>query len=661
MKIRAIGTVSLFFASTLFAANPPAIIPAPQKLEVHDGLFKLEPATRIYVDFPSRETGRYLAEKLDRSTGYQLEVVTNFISESSISAGILLTTRSADTNMGLEGYELTVATNTVVIRAANQAGLFYGVQTLLQLLPPEIFSTNVFSGLNWQAPCVQITDWPRFKWRGLMLDVSRHFFTKPEVEQMLDVMALHKLNVFHWHLTDDDGWRIEIKKYPKLTKVGAWRDSVGYGLSSNSATAYGPDGRYGGYYTQDDIHEVVAYAAARHITIVPEIEMPGHSMAAMAVYPQFGCSGGPFTNGVPAGLYPGVYNPANEETFKFLEDVLTEVFELFPGQYIHIGGDEVPPAPWEHNADCQALMKREGLKTPADLEGWFIRRIEKFVNAHGKTLVGWSEIAHGGLAKNAVVMDWIGGGKEAAGAGHDVVMTPTSNCYFDYYQSLDHTTEPRAIGGYLPLEKVYALDPIPDGLAPEMQGHILGAQGNVWAEYIPNIRHVEYMAFPRLCAMAEVAWSAKAARNYDDFLQRLKTNEHRLDELGVNHRRLALGNGSEPGGIKVGSWSPPQITTSLAPLEWDVTSEVTASGRVKVRFDYMTGASGLEIAGAALLEDGREISRDMHDGFAGVQPSLTVYTLEVSTPKPGVLYRLCARVAGAGGTNSHGTVSWVLR
>ncbi len=647
MKAKTIGIVCLLFAVDAFAINQPAIIPAPQKMELHDGQFDLGPNTRISVDSPSRDTGRYLMEKLDRSTGFQIKMVTEFSSGAPVYNGILLTTRSANTNLGPEGYELAVTTNSVIIQATTQAGLFYGVQTLLQLLPPEIFSSNVVNGVAWRVPCVQITDWPRFQWRGLMLDVSRHFFTKPEVEQLLDAMALHKLSKFHWHLTDDDGWRIEIDKYPRLTSVGAWRDAVGYGLASNSTTAYGPDGRYGGFYTQADIREVVAYAAARHITIVPEIEMPAHSWAALAAYPQFRCGNGPF-------------DPANPETFNFLENVLTEVFSLFPGKYIHIGGDEVSPGPWENDAACRALMKREGLKTAAELESWFMRRIEEFIEAHGRVPIGWSEVASDGLATNAVVMDWIGGGKEAASAGHDVVMTPTSNCYFDYYQSLDHTTEPRAIGGYLPLEKVYAFDPMPPALASEYRGHILGAQGNVWTEYIPNFRQVEYMAFPRLCALAEVTWSPKAAGNYDDFLQRLKTDEHRLDELGVNYRCSALGNGSELNGINVGSWSPSQITTTLAPLEWDVTSKVMEAGQVKACFDYTTGANGLEITGVALLENGRQICHDTHNGFAGADSSLTVYTLDVAAPKPGEHYTLQAQVAGAGGTNSHGTVSWVF-
>ena len=651
-------SASLLAATTWAADSGIAIIPQPQQMVRRGGSFTLTPDTRIYTEPVSRDTGMVLAGDVRKSTGWDFKVSSEATPdlESTVTGGILLTTHNADPALGDEGYELTVTTNRVVIRAPASAGLFYGVQTLLQLLPPEIFSSHGVAGVDWQVPCVEIKDWPRFKWRGLMLDVSRHFYTKPEVEKLLDVMALRKLNMFHWHLVDDNGWRIEIKKYPRLTSVGAWRDGVGFGLASNSATTYGPDGRYGGFYTQDDIREVVAYAAARHITVVPEIEMPGHSLAALTAYPQFGTGDGPFTIPLQGGVNPGIYSPAKPETFQFLDDVLTEVFQLFPSQYIHIGGDEVPPGPWEHDAACQALMKREGLKTPAELESWFIKRIETFVNAHGKTLVGWSEITRGGLAKNAVVMDWIGGGKEAAAAGHDVVMTPTSDCYFDYYQSRDHSTEPRAIGGFLPLQKVYAFEPIPPGLAPDMQQHILGAQGNLWTEYIPNLKHAEYMIFPRESALAEVAWSAKVARNYDDFLRRLKVDEQRLNELGVNYRNSALGDGVA--GLKVGGWAPAQITTQLAPMEWDVTAKVTAAGKAAVNFEYTEGADGIDIAWAALLEDGKEISRDTHNGFTGGSPRRPVYTLDVPAPKPGAHYMLRAEIAGDGGTDSHGNVLW---
>ncbi|HTY87688.1 MAG TPA: beta-N-acetylhexosaminidase [Candidatus Acidoferrum sp.] len=532
------ATVSVFADGT----NSPAIIPLPQKMILLPGVFTLTVRTRVYADSASHETAGFLAARLRPSTGYPLKIEIKSFAGAEIPGGILLTTKNADTNLGPEGYELTVAPNSVVVRAPAETGLFYGVQTLLQLLPPEVFSSNLVRNVAWQIPCARIEDWPRFKWRGFMLDVSRHFFTKPEVETFLDAMALHKMNVFHWHLTDDHGWRIEIKKYPDLTRKGAWRPGVGFGFDPKSTTAYGPDGRYGGFYSQDDIREVVKYAAARHIVIVPEIEMPGHATAALSAYPQFSCTGGPFEPLMEGGIFNGIYDPAKEETFQFLDGVIAEVAPLFPGKYIHIGGDEVPKETWKNSSDCQALMKREGLKNEEELQSWFTRRIEKIVNAHGHSMIGWSEILQGGLARNAAVMDWIGGAKEAASAGHDVVMTPTAFCYFDFYQSSNHTAEPKAAawGGPLTLNKVYSFEPMPTNLPPSLQSFILGAQGNLWTEQIPNLRHAEYMTFPRACALAEVAWSAKDARDWYDFMRRLQIHVRRLDELNVNYRRAAV-------------------------------------------------------------------------------------------------------------------------
>lgn len=550
----AIVALSVSAAGILAAdASAPAIIPEPQKMELRPGEFHLVPAAKIFANFDSRQTARQLAERLRPATGYPLRVKTKFFSSTAIPNGILLTTKNADAKLGPEGYELTVTPNSVVIRAPAQAGLFYGGQTLLQLLPPEVFSTNRAANADWSVPCVHIEDWPRFQWRGLMLDVSRHFYNVAEVEKILDLMALHKLNRFHWHLVDDQGWRIEIKKYPRLTQIGAWRKQSDIeppapqaanahpAWTAPSADKFGPDGRYGGFYTQQDIRAVVAYAAARHITVVPEIEMPGHSVAALTAYPQFSCFGGPYNTDNNLGIHQGIYDPANPATFRFLENVLTDVFHLFPGEYVHIGGDEVQKDYWLKSPDCQALMKREGLKNGDELQSWFTRRIERFVAAHGKTMIGWSEILRGGLASNAVVMDWIGGGREAAEAGHDVVMSPTKYCYFDHYQSTNHAAEPRAIGGYLPLKQVYAFEPVPAELPPQFQSHILGGQANLWTEYIASLPHAEYMLFPRLCALAEVVWSPKAARDWPDFVQRLKVNEQRLDELGVNYRRDVAG------------------------------------------------------------------------------------------------------------------------
>lgn len=555
-KISFVGfVVGLAFAATAALgadANGLALIPQPQKAQRLEGVFTLTPKTRIYADWHSRKTAQFLAQRLRKSTGYPLKVHWKIFGSASRNA-ILFTTKHANHALGSEGYDLIVSTNGIVIRAPSQAGLFYGGETLMQLLPPEIFSSNVVVK-DWQAPCVQIEDWPRFSWRGLMLDVSRHFYNKTEVEAILDEMALYKMNRFHWHLVDDDGWRLEVPKYPKLTEIGAWRKDVALqrthrtddektahpAWTAASSDKFGPDGRYGGFYTPKDIREVVAYAAARHIMVVPEIEMPGHSGEVLAAYPQLGCSGKPYEVERPGPFHVGVLDPANPEVFTFLDNVLDEVFQLFPAPYVHIGGDEVPRGAWNRYADCRALMQREGLKNEAQLQTWFTQRMVAYISAHGKTPIGWSEAIRGGIATNLVVMDWVGGGKKAAEEGHDAIMTPSSPVdysYFDHYQSTNHLTEPRAIGGYLPVSRVYSFEPVPADLPADFQSHILGPQGNLWTEYVASLPHAQYMFFPRACAMAEVGWSAKNARNWDDFRRRLSVDEQRLDELAVNYRR----------------------------------------------------------------------------------------------------------------------------
>jgi hexosaminidase len=527
----------LFFLAASARAAEPAVIPAPQEMKAQGGVFVLNADAGVDSDLATRPAASFLAERLRLGTGFKIPLRS---SNKPAAGNIFFTTNGSDSSLGAEGYELTVTPDSAVIRAPGSAGLFYGAQTMLQLLPPEVLAASPVAGVAWEAPCVQIKDQPRFPWRGLMLDVSRHFFTPREVKQILDAMALHKLNRFHWHLVDDQGWRLQIKKYPRLTEVGAWRKGINFGLDPKASTAYGPDGRYGGFYTAADIREVVRYASVRHIMIVPEIEMPGHSSAALAAYPEFSCSGGPFTTDVSGGIYPGVYCAGNDGTFEFLQNVLKEVFTLFPGKYIHVGGDEVPKSAWKDCPKCDALRKAENINSNQQVESYFIKRIEKFVNANGKTLIGWSEIREGGLAQNAAIMDWIGGAVDSAMAGHDVVMTPSSPkdyCYLDHYQSHDRAKEPRAIGGFLPLRQVYAFEPIPANLPPQFQSHILGPQGNLWAEYIPNIKHAEYMIFPREAAMAEVGWSSKDSRNFDDFLHRWEVDQRRLDQMGVNYRR----------------------------------------------------------------------------------------------------------------------------
>ncbi len=514
-------------------SNRSALVPLPEKVEHHREAFTIRSSTRILADAPAKETAEHLAVQLRKVTGFPLPMsISGEVTDPQDA--ILLTTRDARPSLGPEGYELITTSAGVVIRAPATAGLFYGVQTLLQLLPPEACSVQPSPNprVPWTVPGVRIEDRPRFAWRGFMLDVSRHFFNKDEIKRVLDLMACHKLNTFHWHLTDDQGWRIEIKRYPRLTEVGGWRDRIGFGLDPKQSRAFGPDGRYGGFYTQQDVRDLVAYAQARHITIVPEIEMPGHSTAALRAYPEFTCSGH-----LDVARPADVYCAGREGTFQFIENVLDEVCSLFPSQYIHLGADEVSKAYWRDCPLCQARMRQEHLDSPEQLQSYFMRRVEKVLASKGRRAIGWSEIREGGLPENTAVMDWIGGGAEAAAAGHPVVMTPNTYCYFDYYQARDREGEPPASGAYLPLEQVYAFNPVPAGFDSRSRTNILGTQANLWTEYIPSQKQVEYMMFPRLCALAEVAWSPQDARAPEDFATRLKTHLRWLDALGVNYRR----------------------------------------------------------------------------------------------------------------------------
>lgn len=524
---------------TLRAESPQAIalVPQPLRMVAGAGTFTLTKDVAILVDKDSPEAadvGSLLAERINRSTGLGLTVAALEAGSAGRKA-IRLTTKNANPELGAEGYTLEATPEGIVISATAGAGLFYGTQTLLQLLPPQVFqSTLVEEKLSWAVPAVRIEDKPRFAWRGLLLDVARHFFSKAEIENYIDLMAQEKLNTLQLHLTDCVGWRVEIKRFPKLTEIGAWRDGIGFELDPKLGTAWGPDGRYGGFYTQDDIREIVAYAKARYVTIIPEIEMPGHAGAAMSAYGEYSCAGVPFD---PSKQSMGIVCPGNEGTFEFLEGILSEVIDLFPGKYLHIGGDEVGKGYWKQCPRCQARIQQEGLKDENELQSYFVRRIEKFLNAHGRTLIGWDEILQGGLAPNATVMSWRGdeGGIAAAHAGHDVIMTPNTHCYFDYYQA--QAGEPKAIGNFLPLRKVYAYEPVPSALEGDQVRHVLGAGGNLWTEFVPNFRHAQYMTYPRACAMAEVTWSDPQRKNWEDFRRRLDGELQRLKAQGVNYRQ----------------------------------------------------------------------------------------------------------------------------
>jgi hexosaminidase len=539
MKTIVVCLTALILAPAAAPAATPALIPQPVSLRMQSGAFRLHSGIAIVVPpgVPeARQAAAYLANALAAPTGWQLKVSESARSSARRNAIVLALTAQSTAPAHPEGYELAVTTRGVRIQSPTPAGLFYGVQTLLQLLPPEIES-QTRRDAAFAMPCVHIVDYPRFAWRGLMLDVSRHFFTKEFVEQYIDRMARYKMNVFHWHLTDDNGWRIEIKGLPQLTQVGAWRVPRLARWGTREPPREGEAATEGGFYTQDDIREVVAYARQRFVTVVPEIEMPGHSLAALAAYPELSCTGGPFQVNPGSNFYEKVDNalcPGNEKTFEFIDKVFSEVAPLFPSEYVHIGGDECFKGFWKTCTKCQRRMADEHLANVEELQSYLVRRAEKILESKGKKLIGWDEILEGGLAPNAAVMSWRGmdGGIAAAKMNRQVVMTPTNFVYLDYYQG-DPSLEPSTFGRLL-LSTCYRFEPTPDGVDPK---YILGGQGNLWTESVPNPRHAEYMTWPRAFALAEVLWSPKASRNWDDFATRVETQFQRLDAAQVNYAR----------------------------------------------------------------------------------------------------------------------------
>ena len=513
--------------------NTLSIVPLPQQMTVTGGVFQINPNTQISAGRAALPEAQFLTDTLREAAGVALEA-----REDAPEAAIRLRLDPDLTALGGEGYTLSVTPECITIDAAARAGLFYGIQTLRQMI-----------GVGGAVPCAEITDAPRFAWRGAMLDVSRHFLPKAFVLKFLDLLALHKMNTLQLHLTDDQGWRIEIKKYPKLTEIGSVRSRtlVGRALKDPADPEFDPsteefDGvPYGGFYTQGDAREIVAYAAARHITVVPEIEMPGHAQSAIAAYPERGCTGQPVEVSPRWGIHECLFKP-DEATLAFLRDVLTEVMDIFPSPYVHVGGDEAVKTQWRNSAECQNIKRTLGLTTEDGLQAYFIGRMDEFLMQQGRTLVGWDEILEGGLSPGAVVMSWRGeeGGIEAASAGHDVVMAPEGYTYFNRYQADGRGAEPMAFRGLLTLPTVYGYEPVPAAIAPDKAPHVLGTQCQFWTEYMPKTAQVEYQAFPRLSAFAEVAWTDPARKDYADFLLRLPALLARLDALGVNYRPLTL-------------------------------------------------------------------------------------------------------------------------
>ena len=588
-RIMAVCLGGLLLPMALAAAETaaPAIVPLPVKMETQAGAFAITPATVIVADAVSTATAKQLAEYLQPATGFALTIAAQ--APAGTKATITLTQDPALARLGQEGYQLTVTPDGIKIAGAGQAGLFYGVQTLRQLLPPQIFATTPAKEVTWTVPCVTIEDQPRFAWRGLMLDSGHDFQNKAFVKRFIDLMAVHKLNLFHWHLTDLGTWSLEIKGRPKLLE----------------ANTRGP-GVKPGFYTQDEIREMVSYAATLHITVMPEIDMPGHEPPALIAYPELDCPTPQLDkNGKPAR--PWEFCVGNEKTYAFLEEVLSQVVDLFPGPYVHIGGDECPKKHWLSCPICKAKMQAENLKNGEELQSYFIKRIEKFLGSKKRRMIGWDEILEGGLAPNATVMSWrgMGGGIAAAKAGHDVVMAPTAWTYFDYPNT--------------PVEKVYSFEPIPKELTAEQAVHILGAQAQMWSDSHPSEDRIDSLVYPRAAALSEVVWSPAASRNYDAFVVRLQGHLPRLAALGVHYKPLAAA------GTVIGHWTTEQTSPTPKVVDWPLTTGIKGAGKYDITFQYEGGKSRYQIHAVEIVQDGKVLATDKHFGWSGGSDKDNVY------------------------------------
>ncbi len=528
----------LFYAATFlmsactqqFPSASYNIIPQPKEVQLNEEKpFKLSPKTTIYYEAGLQREAQFLSEYVNDILHFKMQ---NEEWQGNETDGIVLKLAPSEFNRA-EAYEIDIMPKQVALKGADAAGVFYGIQTLRKSLPvspndskPTGQRGNDVGKNDFQLPCGTISDWPNFGYRGMHLDPCRHFIDLDSVKIYIDMMALHNMNQFHFHLSEDQGWRMEIKKYPELTEIGAYRSGTVIGHNSNHYDTI----RHGGFYTQDELHDLIQYAAERHINIIPEIDLPGHMQAALACYPQLGCTGGPYEVWRRWGVSEDVLCAGNEEAMQFVEDVLNEVMDVFPSPYIHIGGDECPKLRWEQCPKCQAKIKQLGIKgderfSKEDyLQSYVMNRMAKVVEARGSRVIGWDEILEGDVSGTAIIMSWRGteGGIEAARKGHDVIMTPSSHLYFDYYQSEDIANEPPCIGGYLPVERVYEFQPMPEELTPEQQKHIIGVQANIWTEYIASFRHVQYMAMPRMDALAELQWNNPVERNFEAFVERCR-------------------------------------------------------------------------------------------------------------------------------------------
>lgn len=616
----------LSFGGVVMAQSTPVydIVPQPASLTPQSGVFTITAKTAILYPAGSVEIknlAQYLAARIAESTGKRLAVREG---NSGANAIVLsLTGGGTETD---ESYTLNVSLTGIAIAAPKPAGLFYGIQTLRQMLA---------SGGKGAAkiPAVTISDAPRYPWRGMSFDCARHFVSKEMVKRYIDLLAYHKMNVFHWHLTDDQGWRIEIRKYPKLTTVGAWRDEFGV--------------KHGGFYTQADAREVVAYAKSRYITVVPEIEMPGHGTAAVAAYPELSCTGEQLTVKPEWGVFPNLFCAGKEGTFTFLEDVLKEVMAIFPSQYIHIGGDEADKSKWKTCPLCQKRMKDEGLADEEALQGWFSRRMDTFIRSQGRTMIGWDEILAGKPSTTAIVESWRGmeGAVEGAAAGHRIISAPSDQVYFDYpliNERLQTWWMP-----VVPMETTYAFQATPKELTPEQAKAIMGAECAIWTEYAREYE-LDYKIFPRLCAFSETVWTPGERRDWTDFSKRMNTHYRRLAALGVDSFTLA---------INVGNWKNGQIGAEMENREWDITKFIKKPGYYRFTIRHDQGANGVRIESAALIQGGREMTHDAHPSLTSAKKNeFHNYYLHVTPAMAGKPVTIRVRMMADGGTDTEGTI-----
>lgn len=585
-----------------------SIIPEPVNITPLTGEFIVDNGTGITASPELATLKAFIKGDLSVATGFSLDSINGNLIELKLNKSLI-------EKIGEEGYQLLVSPETIVLEAATEAGIFYGYQTLKQLFPKDIFNdkTNASANINWTVPAVEIMDYPNFSWRGMHLDVARHFFKVSDVKRFIDMLAMHKMNIFHWHLTEDQGWRIEIKQYPLLTSEGSIRPETV--IDHNNTMPRKFDGKpYGGFYTQEDVKEIVAYATARHITVVPEIEMPGHAQAALSAYPEFGNTGEDVKPWTQWGVSKNVFN-VQDETIEFLQNILDEVIELFPSEFIHIGGDECPKDQWESSESAQARIKSEGLDNEHELQSWYIKKMDTYLASKGKRLIGWDEILEGGLAPGAAVMSWRGdkGGIAAAKAGHDVVMAPTHSTYFDFYQGASNK-EPLAIGGFTNLKKVYAWTVIPKKLNKDQERFVLGGQAQLWSEYMKDIDHVLYMAWPRGSALAEVLWSQKEKKSYSKFSYKLKQHQLRMAASGASFRYPDCCSKTVSYTLKANEDS---ISISLPESK---------NGFYQIFINSNSG-SPLTISQAILKIDGNIIDSEIHEGYSGEYDQGSIFTL----------------------------------